>query len=1203
MQSLSNIIKKYNLTIKEFKEKFGFDQTYLLLDYLESENISLTKNEIIDKYFELIESNREFLKSEFLEYQINDLENKDRVVLVAAYFFDVHKKIKELEKKYQEKYQSQPITESIIQSYQEDVVNYFQSNKDLQDIIKGDSEKLIISALIDDIMTRVAINTEHQNYNLSQYLTFALLFSSAAMLGQEITNISGLGQEITSISGGKSKGALLSVITNQTASNNYSTTEFINKAQDNLSNLIKLKKLFTACLGNDYEKTRKLIEEGISPNSKESDRNTTALMIVSKKGYYKIAKLLINAGAYSDINEKDIDGNTALLYAFFNKDLINSKLIKLLINKGADINASDNDGNNALLMAISRDDFINAKILIENGADPYITTKDGLKAIDVMKDTEEMKDLYNFYLKTQKNNKLNRALINACLQDGYDSEIIRLIEKGANVNYWDPFRKINPLFIAVSRKNYNLVKLLLEKGADVDAQDPITGDTALMEAVKNTGYKNNKDDIGIIDLFIKNGFNSLIANNQGEYITNLIEDKNKEIKDKNKEIKNKKEEAKNKVKESFYKIIGTVATIIGIGFFIKKSYESEKQIREEQSKREEEDLNSSIQSFIKGINDNFSDISAKFFTRDNKSIRIKSANYKLLTNFNNLLPTNCKGELINDTGNNKSKIHYISIELNDKSKQAIKQIISNFDWLQHLKTGLTTKTSALKNQIKNQSDDKLDSKITNQYQEINYKKDLEESDNQDNGIAILQTINLLTKEVHILANQYFKEYDKKNNKDKAELRESFSNLIKNNVNNDEIIIALLESIGIKKNPLTKESKQTFINIVEKGFIERDFANSQPINIDKSKIIKFNEHLSALSFVDYGDEFLVSNAAKILEDVFLHIKEGLEQVWPNESNYFEKTYNIMLLAKSSFLNDSLKGYFTRLLMNNPNCELGYKNDDFKDRILTSLSSNTTETIANAAIYGANILLSNVKTNKKEIDFYQFPILGNLHRIKDSYSFSLLFSYIIAKSSENNFISQKILNVCEYDKTLKDFIESCGNEISQLISFNKISLDDVVNYYKFEVNKENSEISQFCKDNNSPKQEKYIFFDKIGNKELEYEVIFDNKIFENIRNSKNSNLLKQFTDAISKGFASETKQSGIKKLEGNSVEIKINGEERCYGKIQSNNFVIIIDQFEDSKGRQQKIINELNRQTNQNPSSYNVQNQNIQQIKKQPKMALL
>jgi ankyrin repeat protein len=1183
MQSLSNIIKKHNLTINEFKEKSGFDQIYLLLDYLESENISLTKNEIIDKYLELIESNEEFLKSEFLEYQINNLKNKDRVILVAAYFFDVHKKIEELEKRYQEKYQSQPITESIIQSYQKDVENYFQSNKDLQNIIKRDSEKLIISALIDDIVTRFIIDTEYRDYNLSQYLTFALLFSSLAMLGQEIT----------SIRSGKSEDSILSVIANQTLSNNHSNNELVNKVH-NLSNLVKLKELFDACLGNDYKKAKKLIEDGISPNSKESDRNTTVLMIASKKGYYKIAKLLINAGAYLDINAKDIDGNTALLYAFFNKDLINSKLIKLLINKGADINTSDNDGNNALLMAISRDDFINAKILIENGADPYITTKDGLKAIDVMKDTEEMKDLYNFYLKTQKNNKLNRALINACLQDGYDSEIIRLIEEGANVNYWDPSRKTNPLFIAVSRKNYNLVKLLLEEDADIDTQDPITGNTALMEAVKNTGYKNNKDDIEIIDLFIKNGFNSFIANNQGEYINNLIEDKNKEI-------KKKSEEVIDGAKESFYKIIGTIATIIGIGFFVKKSYESEKQIKEGQSKRDEENLNLSIKSFVEGINKNFSDISAKLFAKD-KSIRIQSTNYKLLADLNNLLPENCKGELIN-TGKNKSKIHYISIELNDKSKQAIKQIISNFGWLQHLKTGLTTKTSASKNQIKNQLDDELDPKINNQYQEINYNKGLEKLDNEDNSVATLQTINLLTKEAHILANQYFKEYDKKNNKDKAELRESFSNLIKNNVNNDEIIIALLESIGIKENTLTKESKQTFINIVEKGFIERDFVNSQPINIDKSKIIKFNEHLSALSFVDYGNNFLISNAAKILEDVFLHIKDGLEQDWLSESNYFEKTHNIMLLAKSSFLNDSLKGYFIRLLMNNPDCELGYKNDAFKDKILTSLSSNATETIANVTIYGTDILLSNVKTNKKEIDFDQFPILGNLHRIKDSYSFSLLFSYIIAKSSENNFISQKILNICNYDKTLKDFIESCGNEIFQLMSLNKISLEDVVNYYKFEVNKENSEIPKFCKDDNLPKQEKYIFFDKIGDKELEYQVIFDNKIFENIRDSKNSNLLKQFTDAISKGFASETKQSGIKKLKGNFVEIKINGEERCYGKIQSNNFVIIIDQFEANKGSQQKIINELNRQKDQNPSGYNVQNQNIQQIKKNQRIALL
>lgn len=96
---------------------------------------------------------------------------------------------------------------------------------------------------------------------------------------------------------------------------------------------------------NDINGIKKVIREG--GNINVVDENLyTPLMIASKKGYFDIAKLLLDAKA--SINNQSKTGETALILAASNH---NRDIVRLLIDNGADVNIRDSSGNTALTIA------------------------------------------------------------------------------------------------------------------------------------------------------------------------------------------------------------------------------------------------------------------------------------------------------------------------------------------------------------------------------------------------------------------------------------------------------------------------------------------------------------------------------------------------------------------------------------------------------------------------------------------------------------------------------------------------------------------------------------------------------------------------------------------------------------------------------------------------------------------------------------
>ncbi len=90
----------------------------------------------------------------------------------------------------------------------------------------------------------------------------------------------------------------------------------------------------------------------------------TALMRASERGYTKIAKALIDAGA--DLNIQDEDKNTALIWASWQGHI---QLAKALIDAGADVNIQGEDKYTALARALVENHDEIAKMLIDAGAE------------------------------------------------------------------------------------------------------------------------------------------------------------------------------------------------------------------------------------------------------------------------------------------------------------------------------------------------------------------------------------------------------------------------------------------------------------------------------------------------------------------------------------------------------------------------------------------------------------------------------------------------------------------------------------------------------------------------------------------------------------------------------------------------------------------------------------------------------------------
>jgi len=268
--------------------------------------------------------------------------------------------------------------------------------------------------------------------------------------------------------------------------------------------------LFAAREG-DIETTRAMLDGGVDINYGDVD-NTTALVVAIMNKRFSLAKFLIDRGA--DPNVVDASGRTSL-YASIdirNEDwstlpnrttddpLPSLEVVKALLAKGAAVNtplkrplpgrsgmdSGDtvlNDGTTPLIRAARTGDATVMRLLLEKGADPKLTTRDGNNALMIAagvgyrdKNTrgteaealEALKVAIGAGLDLKLANRQGETALHGAASRGADTIVQYLVDHGADIN-------------AVSRQGFTPLDVALGKSSLIQLPVPKESTVALLQ--------------------------------------------------------------------------------------------------------------------------------------------------------------------------------------------------------------------------------------------------------------------------------------------------------------------------------------------------------------------------------------------------------------------------------------------------------------------------------------------------------------------------------------------------------------------------------------------------------------------------------------------------------------------------------------------------------------------------------------------------
>jgi ankyrin repeat protein len=293
------------------------------------------------------------------------------------------------------------------------------------------------------------------------------------------------------------------------------------------------KEFFKAIRKNDLEKVKKLVENGMDIEVKDS-RGNTALQVALKAFNTEYGKVGVDVIRFLyEKGAKDIDGegieihydqrgnsimdiqpvwhllnehdfNKLTTAIFFN----DKNTLSQLLEKGADIEACDDDGNTVLMYAILHSELESAKFLIEKGAninasnimnipsspltlacefdsdiiDSLIekNVKVRLKHLDLEDISPRMISKIKVYIQKLKSHFLQE------IQKGNLEEVEKLLgNDGIDlVTKYSDIDFKTALILAVEKGHTDIVKLFIDEGADLNSTDN-EGKTALDYAKKN----------------------------------------------------------------------------------------------------------------------------------------------------------------------------------------------------------------------------------------------------------------------------------------------------------------------------------------------------------------------------------------------------------------------------------------------------------------------------------------------------------------------------------------------------------------------------------------------------------------------------------------------------------------------------------------------------------------------------------------------
>lgn len=214
--------------------------------------------------------------------------------------------------------------------------------------------------------------------------------------------------------------------------------------------------------------------------------------------------------------------------------------IKSLLLQGADINGIDSVGMTPLVMAVIRNHTEIVELLLQNGADPRLSTISGISPIETARSQKRVRiDMLLTDQLLKQSGKGYTYLTTAVLKKDKET-ITKLIELEYDINSRDT-EGATSLMYAIYHGYTEIAKLLVSAGADINAADKAgmqalhiaaasgslkgvlfllqngvrindqtaKGETALLLAAK---YRH----INIMELLIKNGADLSIRNKEGK---------------------------------------------------------------------------------------------------------------------------------------------------------------------------------------------------------------------------------------------------------------------------------------------------------------------------------------------------------------------------------------------------------------------------------------------------------------------------------------------------------------------------------------------------------------------------------------------------------------------------------------------------------------------------------------------------------------
>ncbi|RVD85413.1 uncharacterized protein DFL_003736 [Arthrobotrys flagrans] len=240
------------------------------------------------------------------------------------------------------------------------------------------------------------------------------------------------------------------------------------------------------------EVVRLLLENGANIEATGSD-GWTAMIYAASNGAEEVVRLLLENGA--NIEATDFNGRTAMIRAASNGA---GEVVRLLVENGANIEATSFDGWTAMIHAASNGAEEVVRLLLENGANIEATDFNGRTAM-IYAASNGAEEVVRLLLENGANvdatdNYGFTPLFRAVDSNHYnwiscESIVGRLIDAGANIKtrviQGEPY---SLLYKAIAKGEPWLIRLLLDNGADIEEKRE-SGPTPLFFALRKSNYE------------------------------------------------------------------------------------------------------------------------------------------------------------------------------------------------------------------------------------------------------------------------------------------------------------------------------------------------------------------------------------------------------------------------------------------------------------------------------------------------------------------------------------------------------------------------------------------------------------------------------------------------------------------------------------------------------------------------------------------